>query len=114
MKKNRILILLILALVSAQVVACAVSGAIPTEDDAVVQTVQEVAKQPEIMVVAIKFVKVMFWVMVSSFGLFLFLSLWNFIVGRSRVKKVDYEANLHTPQTVDEAILFFIHKNKLK
>lgn len=62
----------------------------------------------------IKFATVMFAVMLSSFAIFLGLSVWNAILNRSRAKTIDYEVTLKEPQSVDEAVLFFIQKNKLK
>ncbi|MCM1009271.1 MAG: hypothetical protein NC390_00135 [Fusobacterium sp.] len=68
----------------------------------------------ELISAIIKFATVMFAVMLSSFAIFLGLSIWNAILRRSRTKTIDYEATLKSPQSVDEAILLFIQKNKLK
>ncbi len=82
-----------------------------TPDAAVVADAPE---QSEMMASVIKFVTVMFAVMLSSFAIFIGLSVWNAILARSRAKTIDYEATLKSPQSVDEALLLFIQKNKLK
>ena len=68
----------------------------------------------ELVSAIIKFATVMFAVMISSFVIYLGLAIWNAILNRSRHKTIDYEATLKAPQSVDEAILLFIQKNKLK
>lgn len=68
----------------------------------------------ELISAIIKFATVMFAVMISSFVIYLGLAIWNAILTRSRRKAIDYEATLKAPQSVDEAILLFIQKNKLK
>lgn len=77
----------------------------------------DTATQPqnnELISSIIKFATVMFAVMISSFVIYLGLAVWNAILNRSRRKTIDYEATLRTPQSIDEAILLFIQKNKLK
>lgn len=84
--------------------------------DAVAEAAK-VAAEPEhseMISAIIKFATVMFAVMLSSFVIFLGLSVWNAILNRSRSKTIDYEVTLKEPQSVDEAILLFIQKNKLK
>lgn len=68
----------------------------------------------ELISAIIKFATVMFAVMISSFVIYLGLAIWNAILNRSRRKTIDYEATLKAPKSVDEAILLFIQKNKLK
>lgn len=95
-------------------VAPVVFGAAP---DAVTTQTAQAAAEPEnseLVAAIIKFATVMFAVMLSSFVIFLGLSLWNAILKRSRSKTIDYEATLKEPQSVDEAVLLFIQKNKLR
>lgn len=88
-------------------------GETPDAASAVANTVTE-PQNSELISTIIKFATVMFAVMLSSFAIFVGLSVWNAILNRSRAKTIDYEATLKEPQSVDEAILFFIQKNKLK
>lgn len=89
------------------------SGAVT---EAVTETVKTAAtpEHTELISAIIKFATVMFAVMLSSFVIFVGLSIWNAILNRSRSKTIDYEATLKEPQSVDEAVLLFIQKNKLK
>lgn len=89
------------------------SGAVA---EAVAETVNTapVSEHTELISAIIKFATVMFAVMLSSFAIFVGLSIWNAILNRSRSKTIDYEATLKEPQSVDEAVLLFIQKNKLK
>ena len=113
-KNNRYLILIILTLVVVQGLTWATTGAIPTDDSAI-EIAEQASQQPSELMSAIwKFATVMLAVMISSFLIFLGLTVWNAIVNRSRGQKVDYELKLNTPNSVDESILFFIHKNKMK
>lgn len=84
--------------------------------DAVSEAVKTASapEQTELVSAIIKFATVMFAVMLSSFAIFVGLSIWNAILNRSRSKTIDYEATLKEPQSVDEAVLLFIQKNKLK
>jgi len=68
----------------------------------------------ELMSAIIKFATVMGAVMLSSFIIYLVLAVWNAFVKRSRSKTTDYDATLKSPQSIDEAILLFIQKNRLK
>ena len=113
-KNNRYFILIILTLVVAQGLTWATTGAIPTEESAIEIAEQASQQPPELMSAIVKFATVMFAVMISSFVIFLGLSIWNAIVKRSRGQKKDYDLNLSTPNTLDDAVLFFIHKNKMK
>lgn len=103
--KLRLLILMVIVLGVSQICF----GETP---DAVQQAVTP--ERTELMSAIIKFATVMFGVMLSSFVIYLLLTLWNAILQRSRTKALDYEATLKEPQSVDEAVLLFIQKNKLK
>lgn len=85
-----------------------------TPEPAVVQQVAETADKTELMSAITKFGTVMFFVMFSSVVIFVGLSIWNAILARSRSKKMNYDLTLNSPQSVDEAVLLFIHKNRLK
>ena len=85
-----------------------------TPDAAVVQPIAENADKSELMSAIVKFATVMFFVMLSSFAIYIGLSIWNAILARSRSKNFDYDVTLKSPQSVDEAIMLFIHKNRLK
>ena len=80
----------------------------------VAPAVEQAATQSEMMGAVMKFVTVMIGVMLSSLAIFIGLSVWNSLLNRSRKKVFDYEATLKEPHSVDEAILLFIQKNKLK
>ncbi len=84
--------------------------------DAATEVAQAVSEpeQSELMLGVTKFVTVMVGVMLSSVAIYVGLSIWNAILNRSRSKTIDYEATLKDPQSVDEAVLLFIQKNKLK
>lgn len=69
--------------------------------------------QSELIVMMIKFGKVMFGVLIASFVIYVILYVWNIIVKRSGKHPVT-DLSLKTPQNTDDAILFFINKNKLK
>ena len=63
---------------------------------------------------AIKFLYAMGGVVLSSVVIFAGLSLYNkYFTGRSGLK-FNKEDSLSTPQTVEDAISFFIKKNKLR
>lgn len=85
-----------------------------TPEPAVTQQVAETADKTELISSIIKFGTVMFFVMLSSVVIFVGLSIWNAILARSRSKNVDYDVTLKSPQSVDEAVMLFIHKNRLK
>ena len=85
-----------------------------TPDAAVVADIAKDNESTEMTKAIMKFVTVMVGVMVSSFAIFIGLSIWNAILSRSRSKNMDYDLSLKSPQSVDEAVLMFIHKNKLK
>lgn len=106
--KFRVLILLLIVLFVSQTGFCETNGA-----SIAAETVAK-PENSEMISAIIKFATVMFAVMLSSFAIFVGLSIWNAILNRSRSKTIDYEATLREPQSVDEAILFFIQKNKLK
>lgn len=85
-----------------------------TPDSAIVADIAKDNDSTEMTKAIMKFVTVMVGVMVSSFAIFIGLSIWNAILSRSRSKNVDYDLSLKAPQSVDEAVLMFIHKNRLK
>ena len=68
--------------------------------------------QTELIVMMIKFGKVMFGVLIASVIIYAILSIWNAIIKRSEKAKPT-DLSLRTPQNVDDAIMFFINKNKL-
>lgn len=102
--KLRLLILMIIVLGVSQICFGETPDAVQTATP----------EKTELISAIIKFVTVMFGVMLSSFVIYLGLSIWNAILRRSRAKTIDYEATLKEPQSVDEAVLLFIQKNKLK
>ena len=108
MNRNLILIMLIILGVS-QVAFC-------ETPDAVTEVVATAAtpEKSEMFSALIKFAVVMVAVLLSSVVIFIGLSVWNAILRRSRSKTIDYEATLSAPQSVDEAVLLFIQKNKLR
>ena len=59
-----------------------------------------------------KFLLAMGGVVLSSLIIFVGLTLYNNVFVRARRHSVEDEI-LRTPRTTDEAIKFFIHKNKL-
>jgi len=67
----------------------------------------------ELVVMMIKFGKVMFGVLIASVIIYAILYIWNLIVKRSE-KRVATDLSLRTPQNIEDAILFFINKNKIK
>ena len=71
------------------------------------------SNQTELIVMMMKFGKVMFGVLIASFVIYAILYVWNIIIKRSE-KRVTTDLSLKTPQNVDDAILFFINKNKIK
>ncbi len=103
--KLRLLILTLIVFGVSQIGFCETPDAVQTA---------AAPENSELFSALIKFATVMFAVMLSSFAIFVGLSIWNAILNRSRSKTIDYEATLKEPQSVDEAILFFIQKNKLK
>lgn len=110
MNKNFVKIILFLIVVFGVSQVC--FGETP--DTAVVADAVTGATQPDFKATMIKFGTVMFAVMLSSFAIFIGLSLWNVILERSRAKNVNHDLSLKTPRTVDDAVLMFIHKNRLK
>ena len=103
MKNNLFKILLIVAVMG-------VSSAVFAETPEAVAEPQN----PELMSAIIKFATVMGAVMLSSFIIYLILLAWNAFIKRSRSKTTDYDATLKSPQSLDEAVLLFIQKNRLK
>lgn len=116
MKKNKIIYLIIIlagimiltanAGICAQDVAQhvpAVPAQIPTRPDE--------GLQPAIT----KFFITMMGVLISSVIIWAGLSFYNkFFVKRGQMLKSNGEEDLKTPKTIDDAVLFFIKKNKLK
>jgi len=72
------------------------------------------APTEEVKATAIKFILAMGGVVFSSFIIFAGLAFYNkFFVERKNIK-FDKEDSLTTPSTVDDSIVFFIKKNKLR
>lgn len=69
--------------------------------------------QTELIVMMVKFGKVMFGVLIASFVIYVILYIWNIIIRHSKKHPVT-DLSLKTPQNIDDAVLFFINKNKLK
>ncbi len=63
---------------------------------------------------AIKFLLAMGGVALSSFIIFAGLSLYNTFFVERKAIKFNKEDSLSTPETVDDAVNFFIRKNKLR
>lgn len=72
------------------------------------------AMTPEIKATALKFVIAMVAVFLSSFIIFLGLSIYNKLFVEKKYIEFNKEDSLSTPTTTDEAITFFIKKNKLR
>ena len=93
--KNKILSLLIIIFVTANAGLCEQTRTVAVQD------------------LAIKFILAMAGVIVSSLMIYGILAIYNRIVyGKKRILTPEEEI-LHTPKTTDEAIQFFIRKNRL-
>ena len=72
------------------------------------------APSEEVKATAIKFILAMGGVVVSTFIIFVGLSVYNkFFVERKNLK-FNKDDSLSTPSSVDDAVIFFIKKNKLR
>ena len=69
---------------------------------------------PSVKDVVIKFSYVMGGVIVSSLVIFVCLTVYNKIRNTKNIELSPEEEVLRTPKTVDEAIKFYIRKNRLK
>ena len=112
--KNLSLIILLglIILLSSQAGICAEE--IAQHVPAVADTIP--AKEPTgITITATKFIVTMLGVVLSSIVIWAGLSVYNkfFVKGSSRNGAMP-EDNLNTPKTIEEAVTFFIKKNKLK
>ena len=67
--------------------------------------------QTEFMAIALKFGKVMLGVLIASVVIYVILCIWNAFLKRSNNPEIE-KSSLKSPQNVDDAILFFINKNK--
>lgn len=63
---------------------------------------------------AIKFLLVMGGVALSSFVIFAGLTIYNKLFVEKAFKNLEKEDSLSTPDNIDDAVTFFIKKNKLK
>lgn len=63
---------------------------------------------------AMKFLFVMGGVALSSFVIFAGLTVYNKLFVEKSFKNSDKEDSLSTPDNIDDAVTFFIKKNKLK
>lgn len=63
---------------------------------------------------AIKFLLAMGGVALSSFIIFAGLSIYNKLFVERRGMKFDKDDSLSTPNNIDDAVTFFIKKNKLR
>ena len=70
--------------------------------------------QSELNIMMIKFGKVMLGVLIASIIIYIILYVWNLLLKRNKEKYVITDLSLKTPQNTDDAVLFFINKNKLK
>ncbi len=72
------------------------------------------AQSKEVEATAVKFIMAMGGVVVSTFIIFLGLTIYNkFFVERKNVEFTK-EDSLTTPNTINDAVTFFIKKNKLR
>jgi len=69
--------------------------------------------QTELVVMMIKFGKVMFGVLIASAIIYIILLIWNAIIEHNTRDKIT-DLSLKTPQNTDDAIMFFINKNSLE
>ena len=69
---------------------------------------------PEIKATAVKFIVAMGAVFLSSFVIFLGLSIYNKLFVEKKYIEFNKEDSLSTPNTTEETITFFIKKNKLR
>lgn len=69
--------------------------------------------QTELVVMMLKFGKVMFGVLLASAVIYVILLIWNAIIKRSNEPVIN-DLSLKTPSNTDDAIMFFINKNSLK
>ena len=69
---------------------------------------------PAVKDVAVKFSFAMAGVVLSSLVIFLGLTVYNKMRNNKNVELSPEEEVLRTPKTVDEAIKFYIRKNRLK
>lgn len=72
------------------------------------------ARSAVVQNIAIKFGLAMVGVVVSSIMIYLILAIYNKIISKNNNLLSENEEILKTPKTVDEAIKFFIYKNRLK
>lgn len=70
--------------------------------------------QTELTVMMVKFGKVMLGVLIASVVIYVILYIWNAVLKHSKEKHITTDLSLKTPQNTDDAVLFFINKNKLK
>lgn len=76
------------------------------------QSSASTAGQTELVVMMLKFGKVMFGVLLASAVIYVILLIWNAILKRSNQPEIK-DVSLKTPQNTDDAIMFFIKKNRL-
>ena len=67
----------------------------------------------ELTLAMIKFGKVMLGVVIASVVIYFLLLIWNAVVARSHTSKI-VETSLRTPKNINDAIMLFINKNRLK
>ena len=109
MKNNLVKLVIIFAVIFAvsQIGYCD-TATIPAIDS----STANVAEPNELTLTMMKFGKVMLGVIIASVVIYILLLVWNYIVNRSH-KKNEFKTSLKSPKTIDEAILFFINKNKV-
>lgn len=72
------------------------------------------AVSPDVKATAIKFIMAMGGVVISTFVIFAGLTIYNkFFVERKNIR-FNKDDSLSTPSTIDDAVIFFIKKNKLR
>ncbi|MBE7709347.1 MAG: hypothetical protein E7Z93_02745 [Cyanobacteria bacterium SIG32] len=72
------------------------------------------ADSPEVKATAIKFIMAMGGVVISTFVIFLGLTIYNKLFVERKNIKFNQDDSLTTPNTVEDAVIFFVKKNKLR
>ncbi len=72
------------------------------------------ADNPDINATAVKFLMAMGGVVISTFTIFLGLTIYNKLFVEKKYVKFNKDDSLSTPANVDDAVISFIKKNKLR
>ncbi len=115
MNNKKLFKTLSIIVLTAVIISVAAQNGFCTEDIAnQVPALAEDAVKAEKHDTIVKFVVAMIGVVVSSIVLFVGLSIYNkYFVNKRLYANYDPNDILNTPQTVDEAVNFFIKRNKL-